>query len=153
MLIFGGADENKEDIIGGIEIKRGDRTEIANDRVITYLAQMNERKKQDKTYLPFDMPHRGFIKNLTLLLLRESKATYLIDELDLPQEYHCPRRLYYFLSTQYDDVPKYPPYTPVIAYCDAGIYEVIESITDMCKGIEKYYTEIYEYLVQKLKSA
>ena len=136
--------------------------ELVDNRLMMYITKIEECRKLDEKYLPFDdkkkYEHKQFIKNIVLTYLRESGSTHLINDLFKDEKYHCPRRLYNWLSNTWvpsiktiknidiDLPPINPDYKPRIAFYDLGIYEILDEIKPMCLEIEKYYTVLYEYI-------
>jgi hypothetical protein len=150
--------------------------EIIDNRVIKFMTELESLKKYNSKYLPFDKndnkyKYKQFIKNIVLTLLRESNATHLINDIFTEEKYHCPRRLYYWITNTWlldlikkckeknnnfdekiiEKLPIFPEYKPTIAFYDEGLYDVLSDIKDMCINIEKYYSIVYEYIFKYQK--
>jgi len=167
--IFGGNISDNSDNINNIqeidfelpEIKEFNK-ELVDNRLLMYITKIEECRKLDKNYLPFNdkkkYSHKQFIKNIVLTYLRESESTHLINDLFKDEKFHCPRRLYNWLTNNWVPAikkiknidielpPVHPEYKPRIAFYDLGIYEILDEIKPMCLEIEKYYTILYEYI-------
>jgi hypothetical protein len=150
--------------------------EIIDNRIIKFMTELESLKKYNSKYLPFDKndniyKYKQFIKNIVLTLLRESNATHLINDIFTEEKYHCPRRLYYWITNTWltdlikkckdknsnfdenkiEKLPIFPEYKPTIAFYDEGLYDVLLDIKDMCINIEKYYSIVYEYIFKYQK--
>ena len=132
-VLCGGAD-NTEDV-------------TANGRVSAFITQVKERNKLNPEDYYFLKGY--YIHNLTIEVLKESGATKLLDSLKLPKDLYCPSALYKFMLKMHGTTPppKPPKHERVQAYADKGLIKKLNEIAKMCEGIEDYYADAYEYIV------
>lgn len=132
-ILCGGAD-NTEDV-------------SATGRVRAFITQVKERNKLNPDDFYFLKSYH--IHNLTIEVLKESGATKLLDSLKLPKDLYCPSALYKFMLKMHGKTPppKPPKHERVQAYADKGLMKKLDEVIKMCEGIENYYADAYEYIV------
>lgn len=119
----------------------------ANGRVASFIIQLKERNKLNPNDYYFIKDY--FIHNLTLELLKEAGATKLLDTLKLPKDLYCPSALYKFMVKLNGKTPppKPPKHERVSCHADKGMIRKLDEVKKMCEGIEEYYADAYEYIV------